>query len=75
MNILQLMEKLEKNNINPNSYSFEDDYLKDCYYMLKDNIGWEVFYRDRGEKIEIHWFELESQACEYLANLVLTDLV
>lgn len=75
MNRLELKEKFEKANINPYSYSFEDNYLQECYCMLKTDIGWEVFYRERGEKSKVRWFELERDACEYLDYLVFTDEV
>jgi len=75
INILELKKKFEQKGVNPHIYSFKDDYLHDCYCMLKDDIGWEVFSRVRSRKIEIRWFELESEACEYLEYLVFSDRI
>ena len=41
--------------------------------MLKDDIGWEVFFRERGGKREVWWFELESEACVPLEYLIFSD--
>jgi len=70
MNIKELKEKFENENINSFSYNFEYEYLREGYFLLKDDLGWEVFYQERGEKSKHRWFELESDACEYLGYLV-----
>ena len=67
-----VIDIMKKNNIPQNTVSFQGSNLDRLVYY--ENKGmWEVFYSERGQRIEEHWFATESEACECLLECLKKD--
>lgn len=74
MDILELQNKLNELNLNPEAYSILGGLRDECYILLKNNNRrWEVFYSERGLKSSLKVFESESEACEELFRRLKKD--
>lgn len=72
MKITELDENLKNNGIPRNWYSIneglDEHYCIDEKGILKKK--WEVYYSERGNKVNLSIFELEQEACEYFLKLI-----
>ncbi len=67
MNIIELKEKLDEMEINPNFYSLDEGLYPDRLILLKNHTVFEVFYFDeRGNKEKKQIFTNEKDACKYV---------
>ena len=73
MNINQLKEKLDKAGIKPNRYSFDKEYPNESMCLNNLNGKWEVYYSEKGQKSSLKSFDSESEACDYLYNLLIKE--
>jgi len=73
MNVLTLKRKFERKNVNPSCYYFDHDVISEGYFLIRADLGWDVFYQERGERTAWRWFALENEACEYLHYLIFSD--
>ena len=73
MNRTELKSLLDKANVSEDTYTFEGGlpYSKFC---LSENYGkWYVYYSERGSKFDEKLFYSESDACEYMYKVILSD--
>lgn len=67
MNKLELKQRLDKLEVNPDFYSLEGDLLPDRIVLYQNYHRWEVFYFDeKGNRDNEKVFSSEKEACEYL---------
>lgn len=66
MNINMMIERLNGDGIPNYLYTLDDIDPVDKYYIGKIKGKWEVYYGERGVKIDRHIFTDENDACEYL---------
>jgi hypothetical protein len=71
MNKKQLEEILKRENIPEDLYSLDGGLWEDRYCLSEIMKGlWEVYYCERGEKVNEKSFLSEEEACEYLYNWI-----
>jgi hypothetical protein len=46
---------------------------EEVYCLVKDGEHWEVYYAERGQKIDLEVFESEDEACDYLYEILKQD--
>lgn len=46
---------------------------EDRYAILECNGHWKVFFSEKGEELELRYFNTEGQACEYALHLLEAD--
>lgn len=67
MNISELEQKLESANISTELYNLSGSGLRDQKFCLEEtDMGWEVYYSERGLKFDRQLFSQESEACQEL---------
>lgn len=64
---------LANHRISKSSYSLFGSSSGDKYCIESGKNGWEVYYNERGIKINTKYFEEESNACKYFLEIVLSD--
>ena len=74
MNKRELKKKLKDSDISKHLYCFNDGYFPgECYCLNKVKDFWEVYYSERGKKIELKLFNNEEEACEYFYKILKED--
>jgi hypothetical protein len=76
MNREELKVVLDRECIDPSIYSLYGQAggpYDDRLILEQDRTIWTVYYIERGEKSQIHFFETEHEACEYLLNRLLRN--
>lgn len=61
----EFFEAIESKSVLPNLVHFKNS-VADGYYVLKNYLRWEVFYRERGKDYDCVGFPSESDALVYL---------
>ena len=76
MNKKELQERLTRENIPKKDYSLTTEFPDDAYCLHYDNKGkvWEVYYTERGMKIELQYFRTEEEACDYFYKYLIDEL-
>lgn len=72
MNRDELQLKLEQAGVRPDAYSLHGA-SDEAYCLEQSASGWSVYYSERGIESGKKVFGSESEACEHLANSVLSD--
>lgn len=66
----ELRKKLKKENIPKCYYSLDGGLPNEAYCLSKVKNGWEVYYSERGLKSGLKIFASETEACNYIYNLI-----
>ena len=65
---------LRAEDINPRTFDIKDGLPDDeCYVLRWTGFSWSVFYGERGNQNDRHDFSSESEACEYLLEVLRND--
>jgi hypothetical protein len=74
MNKQYLKAELDLERINPRGYALDGSECPDDRYVLshEPNAQWAVFYSERGNRLELVYFDSEALACEHLLDWVLS---
>jgi len=75
MNIQELKEKLINIGIREDFYSLSGGLPSEAYCIGKTNLGWEVYYSERGNKNKLKIFNNENNACDYFYKRITSDSV
>ncbi len=59
---------LEK--ISPFSYDLTNGYSPESYCMIFNDHKWEVYYSERGHKVDLRKFDTEEEACLCFYSLI-----
>lgn len=70
MTVEELFKKLEKKEVPESAYSLNGGFPNDAYCLFRNELGWEVYYSEGGEKKKARQFFDESSACQYLYDKV-----
>ncbi len=73
MNRQSLKAQLDRNNVDPYSYSLNGEMQTEQYVLEIAVGGWSVYYSERGQKTGAQFFATEDEACRALLALVLPD--
>jgi hypothetical protein len=77
MKIPELRKALSEHGVLPRAFSIEGvDENEEQYRLEKDGkyfITYSAYYYERGEKVSIHEFANEDEACDYFLQWVLGD--
>lgn len=73
MNTQELARRLEEAGIEPDAYDLNGNDRSECYVLLREIIGWSVYYSERGSRTESKRFLTESAACEYLLSRLIRE--
>ena len=65
-----LAKKLNEKNIRVDSFSLEGGLPNEAYCLNKTKDCWEVYYSERGRKTGLKKFTNESDACQYLYEVL-----
>lgn len=71
MNIQSLKSKLDKAGIPSNSYQLYGGLPNEIFCISKNDMGWEIYYSERGCKTGLRVFSSESAACEHFYSMLL----
>lgn len=70
MNRVELIEKLKNAGVKSQYYSLYGKIVNDAF-ILEQTVGkWNVYYFERGSKDMEQSFESESDACNYIYNIL-----
>jgi hypothetical protein len=72
MNRGELKSELKSLRIRDDAYSL-DGSRDEAYCLDQSRTGWSVYYSERGLEAYKKKFETESEACEYLKTLLVSD--
>jgi len=67
----ELEYRLKKAGVPNDCYCLKGGFPIESYVLAKSNIGWEVYYSEKGLKSGKKSFITEDDACAYLYNLVI----
>lgn len=73
MDRASLRELLDRENVDPDAYSFEGGTPDDTYVVEQTAGNWAVYYCERGLRIGERIFASEDEACRHLLDLLLRD--
>ncbi|SEE94177.1 hypothetical protein [Jiangella alba] len=73
MNVAELQALFDAEQIDPDSYSLDGGTPTEAYVLEQMPSGWAVYYAERGLRTAEMAFESESEACDQLRTLVLSD--
>jgi hypothetical protein len=68
-----LRDALGAAGVRSDAYCFDSSMPTEQYCLNYDGRVWEAFYGERGLKTSLQTFETESDACDYLYQLILRD--
>ena len=74
MTKVEFLELLKRYNIKEDVVVF-DDPIKDGYCVRKNHLRWELFFRERGKEYDCIGFPSESNALQYLWDMLRTIYV
>ena len=69
MTKVEFLELLKRYNIKEDVVVF-DDPIKDGYCVRKNHLRWELFFRERGKEYDCIGFASESNALQYLWDML-----
>ena len=69
MNRNEFIARLKENGISPEIVSF-DSSTNDGYNIRKNKFRWETFMRERGNEYNCMGFPSESDALQYMSDLL-----
>jgi len=71
----EIVDRLKRHGVDSNDvFNVNGDLLEnDKYHLVSSGRLWEVYYSERGHKWDYCEFSSESNACEYLWNLLEKD--
>ena len=71
----EIVDPLRRHGVNPNDvFNANDDLLEnDKYHLVSSGGVWQVYYSERGRKWGYRELNSESDACQYLWNLLEKD--
>ena len=71
----EIVDRLKRHGVNPNDvFNANGDLLEnDKYHLVSSGGVWQVYYSERGHKWDYRELNSESDACEYLWNLLEKD--
>ena len=69
MTKVDFLELLKRYNIKEDVVVF-DDPIKDGYCVRKNHLRWELFFRERGKEYDCIGFPSESNALQYLWDML-----
>ena len=72
MTVRDLQSKLMDLGVRSDSYCLLDD-SNEAYCLQRSRTGWYVYYAERGLQNGRTNFDSESEACEYLLDLLRND--
>lgn len=67
----EFLELIRDERIKPGSLSFGGE--DECYALSVEGSVWRTFYRERGTERDVHMFVSESDALQYLLELLRND--
>lgn len=75
MIINDLVRLLEEKGAHPDAVSVGVGVPQadEMYCLVKDGTRWEVYYAERGQKVDLEVFESEEDACTYLYDILKLD--
>ena len=77
MNFTELKELLSREQVSPNTYSFNEYPGNEVYQIskTKDWMGdkWEVYYAERGNKNNLVVFRSEPEAYKHFISMIIPD--
>lgn len=73
MNKNELSRILRQEGFRPDAYNLEGGMQDECYCLEESNCAWSVYYSERGLQSGKKEFASESEACEYLLQLLRKD--
>jgi hypothetical protein len=74
MNREQLKIRLTELKITPSAYSLSGGLPNECYVLGQQPNGlWEVYYSERGQKNDLHIFDSEASASQFLLEHIVQD--
>ncbi len=77
MNRHELEAKLKSEGVNPRTYAIghidADVSYDERYCLEQNNLGWSVYYRERGNRNCERKFQSEAEACDYFLEEILQD--
>ena len=73
MNKQQLLQAIRKEGIREDAFDLDGGHLSETYTLSESYGRWFVYYSERGVESGRKEFATQSQACEYLLNLLKND--
>lgn len=73
MQRVDLKEFLDGERVDHASYALDGATPDECYCLLREASVWHVFYSERGLRTGEKVFVSESEACQYLLDLLIRD--
>ncbi len=64
MTKVELENRLKTENIPERMYSLDGGLPHDKCCLSKTELGWEVYYSERGSKFDVEIFHSENKACD-----------
>ena len=68
-----LLQALRKEGIREDAFDLDGRHLSETYTLSESYGRWFVYYSERGVESGRKEFATQSQACEYLLNLLKND--
>jgi hypothetical protein len=73
MNKDELQREAHRLGIRLDAFSLDNADANEAYVLAFDGRGWRVYYSQRGQESGVRQFDGESEACDYLLQLLLRD--
>ena len=73
MNKQQLLQAIPKEGIREDAFDLDGGHLSETYTLSESYGRWFVYYSEKGLESGKKEFTTQSQACEYLLNLLKKD--
>jgi len=75
MTVNALLRLLKEKGAHPDAVSvgLGVPQADEVYCLVKDGACWEVYYAERGQKVDLEVFESEDKACDYLYDVLKLD--
>ena len=73
VNRSELLTAIDRDGINPNTYSLEGGHPPERYVLAHQPGGWSVYYSERGLETGRADFGTEDEACRHLLQLLRGD--
>ena len=73
MNKQQLLQAIRKEGIREDAFDLDGGHLSETYTLSESYGRWLVYYSEKGLESVKKEFNTQSQACEYLLNLLKKD--
>lgn len=70
MNTNELEVKLTEAGVRKDVYQLSGGLPNEAYCLAQSDEEWQVYYSERGSKSNLKTFDTESQACQYLFELL-----